>query len=157
MAFFDDLGKKLSQAGQVTMQKTKEVSGVVKLNTMISDEEKRIKKAKAQIGELYVEMHPEDYDEAFKDMFHEIREAEKRIKEYESQKETLRGAVKCPKCGSSVAIGSAFCGYCGAPMEQASDIVSEDAVPAETETASVEADVAESQQEIETEVGSTLS
>ena len=39
MSFFDDLGKKLSQAGQTAVQKTKEMADVAKLNSAISDEE----------------------------------------------------------------------------------------------------------------------
>ena len=42
MAFFDELGKKVSEAGQKTLQKTKELSDTARLNSMLSDEERRI-------------------------------------------------------------------------------------------------------------------
>ena len=41
MAFFDDLGKKISQAGQNAVQKTKEMTDIARINGMISDEEKK--------------------------------------------------------------------------------------------------------------------
>ena len=37
MAFFDEIGKKLSQTGQGMVQKTKEMADVAKLNSNISD------------------------------------------------------------------------------------------------------------------------
>lgn len=42
MAFFDDLGKKITQTGQGVVQKTKDTAETIKLNGMISDEEKNI-------------------------------------------------------------------------------------------------------------------
>ena len=37
MAFFDEIGKKLSQTGQMAVQKTKEMADIAKLNSNISD------------------------------------------------------------------------------------------------------------------------
>ena len=57
MAFFDNLSKKVSEAGQKTIQKTKELADTSRLNAMIADEEKAINNAYYQIGKLYVSLH----------------------------------------------------------------------------------------------------
>ena len=41
-AFFDEVGKKISKTSQGMAQKTKNLTETVKLNSMISDEEKNI-------------------------------------------------------------------------------------------------------------------
>lgn len=116
MAFFNDLGKKLSQAGQATVQKTKELADVAKLNSMISDEEKRINNAYTEIGKLYVELHESDNEEAFTALIESIRQANEKIADLKNQAAEIKGIVKCDKCGAEVAKGSAFCGACGNPI-----------------------------------------
>lgn len=116
MAFFDDLGKKLSQAGQTAVQKTKEIADIARINGMISDEEKRIDNNYYQIGKLYVAMHQNDFESDFAGMIMAIREAEAKIKDYKQQIQTIKGVERCEKCGAEVAKGVAFCNACGAPM-----------------------------------------
>ena len=65
MAFFDELGKTLSMAGQAAVQKTKDVTETTRLNMTISEEEKNIKSLYLQIGELYASIHGNDYESDF--------------------------------------------------------------------------------------------
>ena len=41
MGFFENIGKTLSDAGQATLQKGKEMADTAKFNGMIADEEKK--------------------------------------------------------------------------------------------------------------------
>lgn len=116
MSFFDDLGKKISQAGQTAVQKTKEMADVAKLNSAVSDEEKRIEDSYKEIGKLYVSLHTADHEADFDAYFSAIQEAENKIKEYRQQLKEIKGVVKCEKCGAEVAKDAAFCSSCGAPM-----------------------------------------
>jgi len=127
MAFFDDLGKKLSQAGQSAVQKTKEMTDIAKLNGMISDEEKKIKDTYYKIGKLYVETHQSVCENEFADMLSAINESENKIKEYKDQIQEIKGIEKCSKCGAEVANGAAFCGVCGAPMTKEEPVVVDEA------------------------------
>ena len=111
MSFFDDLGKKLSQAGQTAVQKTKEMADIAKLNSAISDEEKRIDDNYLQIGKLYVSLHDAEH------------EAEGKIKGYRQQIKDIKGIVKCEKCGAEVSKDAAFCSACGAPMPKEEPVV----------------------------------
>ncbi len=116
MAFFDDFGKKISQAGQNTLQKTREMADIAKINMQISDEEKRISNTYLEIGKLYVELHASDSEEAFKEMVQSIADSESKIKEYQVQIQDIKGVERCPKCGAEVAKDSAFCSACGSEM-----------------------------------------
>lgn len=134
MAFFNDLGKKLSQAGQATMQKTKEFADVAKLNSMISDEERRINQAYTEIGKLYFEHHANDSEEMFTGLIQSIHEANEKIVDLRNQAAEIKGVAKCPKCGAEVAKNAAFCGACGNPIP-AADSAQEQAATTQAEQA----------------------
>lgn len=113
MAFFDDIGKRISQTGQSAVQKTKEMADVAKINTVISDEERRLNNNYIQIGRLYVELHSDDYEQAFADMMTEIKDAEKKIDEYKQQIQDIKGVIRCEHCGAEIPNIAAFCSACG--------------------------------------------
>ena len=109
MAFFDNLSKKVSEAGQKTIQKTKELADTSRLNMMIADEEKNITNTYYQIGKLYVAKYQTNYESEFAGMISVIRDSEMKIKEYKQQIQTMRGVVRCEQCGAEVESGIAFC------------------------------------------------
>lgn len=116
MAFFDDLGKKISQAGQTAVQKTKEMTEIARINGLISDEEKKMTNNYYQIGKLYVAMHQHDFESDFAGMIAAISESETKIRDYKQQIQDIKGVICCEKCGAEVAKGIAFCSSCGAAM-----------------------------------------
>ena len=62
MSFFDEVGKKITDVGQGTIQKTKNMADVAKLNSVISEEEQQIKNACEQLGRVHVQQprqHPD--------------------------------------------------------------------------------------------------
>lgn len=118
MAFWDDLGKKASAATSKAMQKAQDISETAKLNSMISDEEKRIGAAYSQIGKLYVELHCEDGEEAFSELLGVIRDAEEKISSCRKQIQDMKRTLRCEKCGAEVPRDSAFCSTCGAQIVQ---------------------------------------
>lgn len=116
MAFFDDLGKKISQAGQTVAQKTKDVTEVARLNGAIIDEEKKINGNYAEIGKLFVKKCADTEDGEFVTLLKLIKESEEKIASYRQQVQDIKGIVKCEKCGAEVASGMAFCSSCGNAM-----------------------------------------
>ncbi|WP_052169748.1 zinc ribbon domain-containing protein [Pseudobutyrivibrio ruminis] len=133
MGFFDDFGKKISDASQGAIAKTKDFADVAKLNSNISDEERRINNAYQQIGKLYFEMHLEDFEDCFKDHFAAINESLGKIQDYRQQITNIKGVVKCPNCGAEVPKDSAFCSSCGTPVPK-QDVPAAEAVPVEEAT-----------------------
>lgn len=116
MAFLENLGKKASETTAKAMQKAKEMSDTAKLNSMISEEEKKINNTYYQIGKLYVTMHANDYEEEFSGMIATLGEVEANIRKYRQQIQDIKGVVRCAQCGAEVQLGVAFCSSCGASM-----------------------------------------
>lgn len=130
MAFFDDFGKKISQASQSTIQKTKDMADVAKINMQISDEEKKINDTYFQIGKLYMELHEADSEDAFKQMVQNVLDAQNKIKEYQVQIQDIKGVMRCPGCGAEVGKDAQFCPACGnkMPEEQKEEAAPEEPV-----------------------------
>lgn len=118
MAFLGDFGKKISQAGQSTLQKTKEMADVAKINMQISDEEKNINNYFLEIGKLYTEIHESDSEDVFKEMVQNILAARDKIKEYQAQIQDIKGVLRCTNCGAEVGKGVQFCPACGSKITE---------------------------------------
>lgn len=117
MAFFEELGKKISQTGQGVVQKTKGTTGVMKLNGMIADEEKRMNLLYSAIGKKYFELHENSAEAELQGFVNEIKNAKKNIADYNEQIKNLKGFFLCPNCGNDVSTDSAFCPTCGLRMK----------------------------------------
>lgn len=116
MAFFDDLGKKISKAGQNAVQKGKELADIAKINSAVYDEEKKIDDNYREIGKLYFSLRGENPEVDFAAMIAAIHESESKIAEFKQQIKDIKGVVCCEKCGAEVSNNAAFCSACGAPM-----------------------------------------
>lgn len=117
MSFFNNLTKKVSEAGQKTIAKTRDFADTAKFNSMISDEERTIKDAYCKIGEMYVALHRDDYGDEFSQMISTIEISEQKIEQYKKLIAEIKGIQTCEKCGAEVPAGAAFCSSCGAPMK----------------------------------------
>lgn len=131
MALLDSLGKKASETTAKAMQKAKELSETASLNSMISDEEKKINNNYFQIGKLYASLHQHDCEEAFAGMLSSIIESEGKISDYRQQINDLKGVIRCEKCGGEVPRGVSFCSSCGSPMPVAETVITADCVRCE--------------------------
>lgn len=119
MAFFDHLGRRASQATAKAVQKAQELSETTRLNTLISDEEKKIDNAYSQIGKLYVSLHRANPEEAFAGLVSSIAASEETIRRSRERIQDLRGVQRCTQCGAEIPIGVAFCSSCGNPAPRA--------------------------------------
>ena len=124
MAFFDEIGKKLSQTGQMAFQKTKEMADIAKLNSNITEEEKKISNMYYQIGQLYVSLHEIDFDPDFEVLITQLKESSAKIEDLKKQIQDVKGVKRCTNCGAEIPNNSTFCSSCGAAViqEKAVDI-----------------------------------
>lgn len=113
MGFFDEVGKKISTAGQDAIAKTKDFADITKLNSNISDEQNRINSTYTQLGKLYYEIHKDDCEEALSLLVSSINDSMNKIKELQQQIIDIKGIVKCANCGAEVDKSAAFCASCG--------------------------------------------
>lgn len=117
MAFFEELGKKLSDAGQSVAQQTKNFADVTQLNSAINDAEKKIAQFKNELGQLYYEAHKNDASAEGANIIAQINALYGEIQTTKEKINDIKGIVKCEKCGAEVPTGSAFCSSCGNKME----------------------------------------
>ena len=115
MAFFDDLEKKITEAGQSAVQKTKDHNEISKLQNSINSQNTVINKNYTEIGKLYYSLHKEDFGEEYAEMFTSINDALKVIDENKARIRELKGLVLCKGCGAEIPEDSTKCAVCGAP------------------------------------------
>lgn len=119
MAFFDQLGQKLTQTSQGAVKKTKDMAEVVRLNNAITEETKKIEAAYREIGKLYCEHCAGQNDPVFQTAVAEVQRAEASIREMKDTICRLKGVQACANCGSELTAGSVFCPNCGARQPEA--------------------------------------
>ena len=79
MAFFDTLKQNLITTSQNTMDKAKTTAEILKLKDQIRQDKREIHALTYKIGEIYRELHSEDYEEAYEDYFEKIDTLEQAI------------------------------------------------------------------------------
>ncbi len=117
MAFFDDLGRRISQAGQGAIKKTRNVADTVRINADISDQERAVNNLYNQIGRAYFSIHGSEPDERLKELVYSVKETNKRIEELKKQLSSMNDTCGCARCGAMNPEGSLFCTVCGARLE----------------------------------------
>lgn len=114
--FLNDLGKKLTQAGQEAAQQTKIFAETAKINGIISDEEKQINNIYMQIGKSYFEENKDNPNAMYSDLIVNVKDALVRVEKYKEQIRAIKGVKVCRNCGAEVVSNAAFCNSCGMQM-----------------------------------------
>lgn len=122
MAFFEQIGKRLIDAGQNVAQQTKNLTDVTQLNSAISESEKKVSQLFLNIGHLYYEVHKDDLLAENRGMIDEINALYAEILENREKIKQIKGITKCAKCGADVPLNVAFCSSCGAKIERENDV-----------------------------------
>lgn len=113
MAFFDEIGKKITDGGQKAAEQARIFAEVNRLNGQVSEQERLISQFYTQIGKDYYEAHTEDPEECVQVSVEGINAAKQKIEELKAQIIAVKGAVTCPKCGAEISKGTVFCPQCG--------------------------------------------
>lgn len=116
MSFFDELGKKISDAGQETTTRAKNFAEINKINGLIGSAEKQIINLYTAIGEAYYQRHCNDEMPEEKEKIQQITFDFQQIEQYREQIRIIKGVDKCPNCGIEVSNTAAFCNACGAKI-----------------------------------------
>lgn len=116
MAFLDELGRHISDAGQAVAQQTKNFTDTTRLNSAITEKEKQIVQLFANIGQAYYMRHKNDPSAEELPLITEINALTAEITQYKEEIKQIKGVTKCPKCGADVQITASFCSTCGAPV-----------------------------------------
>lgn len=113
MAFINHVRGRLTQAGQSTVQKAKDLSELAKLNNTISNSEKQISDLYGRVGyEVYCAYRNNPLPEVA-DMLKQITDLHQVIENCKAQIKAINSADTCPQCGAKVSKEMAFCSGCG--------------------------------------------
>ncbi len=118
MAFFDALGKTISEKGKEAAQKAKVLTETMQLKGQISTEENNIQLAYREIGKLAYDSQLQAEAEAYSEWFDKVREAKERILELEKKINEVEGIRICQNCGTKIPRDAAFCNQCGIKSDQ---------------------------------------
>lgn len=133
MAFFQDLGKKITNAAQDASKKTSELIEISKLNSSINTEKAAIVEIQKKIGSMVYDMFtageplPEpllvevqsiaEKNQAITNLENKIAEIKAEAERYKEEQAQVR-AQQQPQPGQAApAAGTRFCSGCGAPLE----------------------------------------
>lgn len=119
MAFFEQLGKRITDAGQGVAQQTKNFADITRLNSAVSDKERKIAQLYQSIGQSYYERHSGDAEPQLQPAVEEIQALFAEIAQHKEEIKQIKGIVKCPHCGADVPFQAAFCNACGEKMVSA--------------------------------------
>lgn len=113
MAFFENIGKKITDAGQGVAQQTKNLTDTTRLNAKIAENKKKMSQLLFEMGNDYYKKHRKDaaceeqgYIDQVNALFYEIIKCQKEI-------EQIKSAEVCSICGARIEAGAAFCMGCG--------------------------------------------
>lgn len=118
MAFFEQLGKRLTDMGQGVAKQTKNFTDITRLNAAISDKEKQVSQFYLALGQAYYEMHQNNPNAELGEQIEEIRALRAQILQYQEEIKRIKCVVKCISCGADLPPNSTFCSACGARVVQ---------------------------------------
>lgn len=118
MAFFEELGKTLSDTGKEVATKAKALTETIQLKTQISAEKTKLEEAYAVIGKQFYEANREP-EEAYAKAYEAIRASRERIAALEIELTQSEGTRICAECGAKILKDSIYCGKCGAHVKEA--------------------------------------
>lgn len=141
MAFWSDLGKKISDTTQSVVEKTKTSTDIMRLNGLISDEERNVQRIYAEIGKKYMELHGADGDPDFAGLMQEYQTSKAKMEEYRSQIRRNKHLLICAGCGAEIPETVLYCTRCGAENPVGKRLAEEQRQREEAERAAREADL----------------
>lgn len=137
MGFFNEIGKKTSEA-------TSKITKETKLKIKINDNKNKIENIYEEIGKKVYEKHVREENINIKDELQEecskIDELSKEIEVARKEILKLNNKRQCPKCYAEIQKEAAFCSKCGQKLENI-EVVEPEQVPIEEKDEEAETQV----------------
>ena len=90
MALLETIKENIETAGQITAELAKRTAETIRLRDQIRRDNKEIRKLTYEIGQTYLRLHEEDYEDIYKDFIDGIKAARDDIADKEVQLAALR-------------------------------------------------------------------
>lgn len=114
--FFSNFGKKISNVGQETVKKTKEIAEISKVSSKIKDEEKKIDGLYTELGKKYFSLYSRNQVAEIQDICAAITESLQAVEAMKKELQLLKGIRICSSCGAEQDNTVAYCSKCGAKL-----------------------------------------
>ncbi len=116
MAFFQQIGKRITDVGQGVAQQTKNFTDVARLNAKIAEKKEKMSQLLFEMGHDYYQKHRKDTDCEEQDYVDQINALFCEILKCQDDVEMLKAPNTCKACGARLADGASFCMNCGARL-----------------------------------------
>lgn len=116
MGFMDGMISQITQAGQSTVQKAKDISDVAKLNNAISETESRIVGLYERIGYNVYCAYKNDPLPEVAEQIQQVTDLHQQIENCKAQIKAINAANLCPSCGAKIKSGAVYCSECGCKL-----------------------------------------
>lgn len=117
MAFFEQIGRRITDAGQEVAQQTKNLTDTTRLNAKISDNKKKMSQLLFDMGQDYYKKHRKDTTCEEQEYIDRVNELFSEILRCQDEIEAIKNADICKVCGSRIEKGSSFCISCGTRLD----------------------------------------
>lgn len=114
--FFSNFGKKISNVGQETVKKTKEIAEISKLSSKIKEEEKKIDGLYTELGKKYFELYSRNQVAEIQDICSSITESLQVVEAMKKELQLIKGIRICSNCGTEQDNTVAYCSKCGSKL-----------------------------------------
>ena len=118
MAFFDELGAKLTKTGQMAAQKTNDLAETAKLNMRTGELNKVIQEKYARLGERYFALRGSAPEEELAEICAAITKANEELESIRLELQRIRQLKVCPACGAENPSDASFCSKCSAALPE---------------------------------------
>lgn len=118
MSFFEELGNKVSQAGNKLAEAAKNSSQTTQLENDIRGMQAEIDGCLHQMGSMlyYEKKNPEAPKPDYDPIIAHIDRLSNQLNWAIQENDRLHGIVRCPQCRNAVAAGTPFCPNCGSAL-----------------------------------------
>ncbi len=110
--------KKTAPVQTPAAEKKGDQAALNKINRLIDEENRKIQECYRKIGEKYVQLHAEDYEDVFSELIGSLDASQRKLFAYSMQVQFITGVIVCTHCGHSAPKGSVFCNMCGSKLPE---------------------------------------
>lgn len=129
MSIFNEIGLAIGKGTEGIGAKAKVIRESSKLSFMVGEEEKKLTNYYQRIGQIYADIHKNDYESEFAELMSLVEESKNNLMAYRRQSEELKQTRKCPVCGRTVVGEGQFCSFCGSRIDSNTVLHSANAAP----------------------------
>lgn len=117
MSIFNEIGLVIGKGTGEIGAKAKVIRESSKLNLMAGEEEKKLVGYYQSIGQIYADIHKNDYEPEFAELMTMVEQSRNNLMAYRRQSEELKQVRNCTVCGKPIAGDGQFCSFCGSRID----------------------------------------